>query len=111
MVRLIVLLGIYLISSVSLMKIFEGEGRNGKLGWIPILRIFILFDILNLSRWLFIVFFIPFVAEIFSIYLMYSISKKFFYYNKASLIIMTILLCLLPPIGLLVIAYRDKIIK
>ena len=111
MIKLIIALLIYVISSVSLMKIFEEEKKSNLAAWVPIWRSFILLDILGFNRFWFIALIIPIVSQVFAVFLMYELANKYFNYNIKSVIVMTVILWLIPPIGLLLIAYRKKFEK
>ena len=91
----------YLFFSYCLYKIFKKAGREDAwAAFIPIYNTIVMVDIIKKPIWWFIMLFIPFVNFIFLI-MIYDRLSKFF--GKDTL--MTILLVILPFIGLPILAF------
>lgn len=100
---LIFYLIVYLFFSYCLYKIFQKAGREDAwAAFIPIYNTIVLLEIVKKPIWWFIMLFIPFVNLIFII-MIYDRLSKFF--GKATL--MTVLLVILPFIGLPLLAFGD----
>ena len=100
---LIFYLIVYLFFSYCLYKIFQKAGREDAwAAFIPIYNTIVLLEIVKKPIWWFIMLFIPFVNLIFIIMIYDRLSK---FYGKATL--MTVLLVILPFIGLPLLAFGD----
>lgn len=100
---LIFYLIVYLFFSYCLYKIFQKAGREDAwAAFIPIYNTIVLLEIVKKPIWWFIMLFIPFVNLIFII-MIYDRLSKFF--GKGTL--MTVLLVILPFIGLPLLAFGD----
>lgn len=96
---------IYLFFSFCLYKIFQKAGREDAwAAFIPIYNTIVLIDIVKKPIWWFIMLLIPFVNIIFGIMISDRLSK---FFGKDTL--MTVLLVLLPFIGLPVLAFGDAV--
>ena len=94
---------VYLFFSFCLYKIFQKAGRDDAWAvFIPIYNTIVLVDILKKPIWWFILLMIPFVNIIFAIMLTDRLSK---FFGKD--ILMTLLLLVLPFIGLPILAFGD----
>lgn len=94
---------VYLFFSFCLYKIFQKAGRDDAwAAFIPIYNTIVLVDILKKPIWWFILLMIPFVNIIFAIMLTDRLSK---FFGKDILI--TLLLLVLPFIGLPILAFGD----
>ncbi|MDN3605740.1 DUF5684 domain-containing protein [Kaistella yonginensis] len=94
---------VYLFFSFCLYKIFQKAGRDDAwAAFIPIYNTIVLVDILKKPIWWFILLMIPFVNIIFAIMLTDRLSK---FFGKD--ILMTLLLLVLPFIGLPILAFGD----
>lgn len=94
---------VYLFFSFCLYKIFQKARRDDAwAAFIPIYNTIVLVDILKKPIWWFILLMIPFVNIIFAIMLTDRLSK---FFGKD--ILMTLLLLVLPFIGLPILAFGD----
>ena len=95
----------YLFFSFCLYKIFQKAGRDDAwAAFIPIYNTIVMVDIVKKPIWWFIMLFIPIVNFIFIIMIYNRLS---IFFGKDTL--MTILLVLLPFIGLPVLAFGDAV--
>ena len=96
---------LYLFFSFCMYKIFQKAGREDAwAAFIPIYNYVVLLDILKKPIWWIILLLIPFVNIIFAIILMHRLST---FFGKDML--MTILLIILPFIGLPILAFGDAV--
>ena len=94
---------VFLFFSFCLYKIFQKAGRDDAwAAFIPIYNTIVLVDILKKPIWWFILLMIPFVNIIFAIMLTDRLSK---FFGKD--ILMTLLVLVLPFIGLPILAFGD----
>jgi hypothetical protein len=87
---------------ISMWKIFAKAGKPGWAAIIPIYNIIVLLDIVGKPVWWFILLIIPVVGIFVAIYLCHLLAKAF-----GKDIVMTILLIILPFIGLPMLAFGD----
>lgn len=73
-----------LITFGGLWGIFKKAGFPGWIGLIPVYNLFALLRVLDLSPWLFVTYFIPFVGFFTFSYVSYTLAKRF---NKGPLFI------------------------
>ena len=124
-IGLVIFAAYYVFMSFVFKKLFEKDGRNGAMGWVPFYRWWILFDMAGLNWYWFVLMFggalisgvaaaIPFVGSILSalvvqaasfssLVLYINLNKKFNTSNK-----FIILLVLVPIVGLPILAFSEK---
>lgn len=70
-------LAIFIITLISLAKVFKKANRSGISAFIPLYNIVILLEITNSSKWYFLMFLIPGINLFFYLFTMFSLAKLF----------------------------------
>ncbi|WP_125099555.1 DUF5684 domain-containing protein [Leucobacter chromiireducens] len=89
----------YLLSAIALWRVFSKAGYAGILALIPIVNLFILVKVAGYSAWMTLLFIVPIVGFIFSIFVALRMGERF---GKGA-VFAIFLLWILNPLGYFII--------